>query len=58
MPVEDVSHKIGLERVKTTGAFGEVWSDVLRRSEPGDRIVVFGSFYTVSEALIFLDSGC
>jgi len=58
MQIDDLGHKIGREPVITTGVFGEVWSDVLRRSEPGDRIVVFGSFYTVSEALRFLDRGC
>jgi dihydrofolate synthase/folylpolyglutamate synthase len=51
MPVEHLAAEIGASRVAMTGPFGEVWSHVLGRSQPGDRIVVFGSFFTVSEAL-------
>ncbi len=51
MSVERLVSEIGAEQVKASGPFSEVWVDVLQRCQPGDRAVVFGSFYTVSEAL-------
>ena len=38
------------ERVGALGSFADLWSPVLARSGAGDRIVVFGSFFSVGEA--------
>lgn len=38
------------ERVGAQGSFADLWGSVLPRSGPGDRIVVFGSFFSVGEA--------
>ena len=54
MPAEQLISEIGPDRVTAKGAFSDVWRETLRRCQPGDRIVVFGSFHTVSEALALL----
>lgn len=38
------------ERVGAQGSFADLWGSVLPRSGAGDRIVVFGSFFSVGEA--------
>jgi len=38
------------ERVGALGSFADLWGPVLARSGAGDRIVVFGSFFSVGEA--------
>jgi len=54
MSAEDLAGAIGSGRVNTTGSFTEVWADVSQRCQSGDRVVVFGSFHTVTEALRLL----
>ncbi|HHW4683463.1 MAG TPA: bifunctional folylpolyglutamate synthase/dihydrofolate synthase, partial [Xylella sp.] len=34
----------------------EALEQALHRASPGDRVLVFGSFHTVAEALLLLDS--
>ena len=38
------------ETVRETGCFADLWDSVLARGRAGDRIVVFGSFFSVAEA--------
>ena len=38
------------ERIGAQGSFADLWGSVLPRSGAGDRIVVFGSFFSVGEA--------
>ena len=38
------------ETVRGIGCFADLWDSVLARGRAGDRIVVFGSFYSVGEA--------
>jgi dihydrofolate synthase/folylpolyglutamate synthase len=54
MPAEHLISEVGPDRVTAKGTFSDVWKETLRRCQPGDRIVVFGSFHTVSEALALL----
>jgi folylpolyglutamate synthase/dihydropteroate synthase len=54
MPAEQLISEIGSDRVTAKGTFSDGWREKLRRCQPGDRIVVFGSFHTVSEALALL----
>jgi folylpolyglutamate synthase/dihydropteroate synthase len=50
MPADQLAEKIGLSDVVSVGAFVTVWDAVMQRAEPGDRIVIFGSFFTVGAA--------
>jgi folylpolyglutamate synthase/dihydropteroate synthase len=54
MPAEHLISEVGPDRVTARGTFSDVWKETLRRCQPGDRIVVFGSVHTVSEALALL----
>ncbi len=54
MAAAHLANEIGAERVVAAGAFNEVWADVLCNCQPGDRIVIFGSFFTVGEAFDLL----
>ena len=38
------------ETVRETGCFADLWDALLARGRAGDRIVVFGSFFSVAEA--------
>jgi dihydrofolate synthase/folylpolyglutamate synthase len=42
------------ETVRETGCFADLWDAVLARGRTGDRIVVFGSFFSVAEAIQLL----
>jgi len=48
---------IGQNRVVDTGSFGCVWEALQRRCAFGDRVVIFGSFSLVGDALSIMDSG-
>ena len=50
MPADQLAEKIGLSDVVSVGPFATVWDAVMQRAEPGDRIVIFGSFFTVGAA--------
>ena len=51
MSVDHLVSEIGAARVTAMGPFSQVWTAVLQRCRPGDRVVIFGSFHTVAEAL-------
>ena len=48
---------IGQNRVIDTGSFECVWEALKRRCAFGDRVVIFGSFSLVGDALSIMDSG-
>lgn len=48
---------IGQHRVVDIGSFESVWEALKRRSAFGDRVVIFGSFLLVGDALSIMDSG-
>lgn len=58
MPVADLAHMLHPELVVGDhGPFSDIWDSIKMRSHAGDRVVVFGSFFTVGEALLVLEAG-
>lgn len=47
-----IIHSLGRSPVCVHTSVAEAWAAIESRVEGGDRIVVFGSFYTVSEAMV------
>ncbi|VAX14529.1 Dihydrofolate synthase @ Folylpolyglutamate synthase [hydrothermal vent metagenome] len=50
--LRDIIHSLGCSPVSLHTSVAQAWEAIERRAESGDRIVVFGSFYTVSEAMV------
>jgi dihydrofolate synthase/folylpolyglutamate synthase len=57
MAPEDVASILLAEQVADTGAFADLWRLVRARTQEHDRIVVFGSFFSVGEALAMMGAG-
>lgn len=57
MAPEDVASILLAEQVADTGAFADLWRLVRERTQEHDRIVVFGSFFSVGEALAMMGAG-
>ena len=57
MAPEDVASILLAERVADTGVFADLWPLVRARTQEHDRIVVFGSFFSVGEALAMMGAG-
>ncbi|HEB56501.1 MAG TPA: bifunctional tetrahydrofolate synthase/dihydrofolate synthase [Gammaproteobacteria bacterium] len=50
--LKDIIHSLGRSPVCLHASVALAWEAIESRAEVGDRIVVFGSFYTVSEAMV------
>ena len=57
MAVADLAHMLHPESVVGDhGPFSDIWDSIKMRSHAGDRVVVFGSFFSVGEALTVLEA--
>ncbi len=56
MAVDVLADVLSGESVVARGRFEELWPAVRNRSGQGDRIVIFGSFFSVGEALAFFNA--
>ena len=56
MAVDVLADVLSGELVVARGRFEELWPAVRNRSGQGDRIVIFGSFFSVGEALAFFNA--
>ncbi len=50
--LKDIINSLGCSPVSVHVSVAEAWNVIESQLESGDRIVVFGSFYTVSEAMV------
>ncbi|NOZ36983.1 MAG: bifunctional tetrahydrofolate synthase/dihydrofolate synthase [Gammaproteobacteria bacterium] len=50
--LKDIINSLGCSPVSVHVSVAEAWNAIESQLESGDRIVVFGSFYTVSEAMV------
>jgi len=57
MAPQDVSSLLQGEQVVDMGIFSDLWPRVRARMAEHDRMVVFGSFFSVGEALAMMDAG-
>ena len=57
MAPQNVASLLQDENLADVGVFSDLWSTVRARTTEHDRIVVFGSFFSVGEALAVLDAG-
>ena len=56
MAVDVLADVLSGELVVARGRFEELWPAVRNRSGQGDRVVIFGSFFSVGEALAFFNA--
>ncbi len=57
MPTADLARMLHPESVVGDhGPFSDIWDSIKMRSRAGDRVVVFGSFFSVGEALSVLEA--
>jgi folylpolyglutamate synthase/dihydropteroate synthase len=57
MSVADLARMLHPELVVGDhGPFSDIWGSIKMRSHAGDRVVVFGSFFSVGEALSVLEA--
>ncbi|MBL6697614.1 MAG: hypothetical protein ISQ00_04670, partial [Luminiphilus sp.] len=57
MAPQDVASLLQGEHVADMGVFSDLWPMVRARTAEHDRVIVFGSFFSVGEALAMMDTG-
>ena len=56
MTTDQVTAALGGQQVVARGRFESLWRAIESQSSAGDRVVVFGSFFSVGEALALFDA--
>ena len=54
--LDDLVHCIGSDNIADQGRFSMLWPSVRNRCSTADRVVIFGSFFTVAEAMAMFDA--
>ena len=49
--LDDLVRRIGVDNIADQGPFSTLWPSVRNRCSRADRVVIFGSFFTVAEAI-------
>ena len=55
--LDDLVRYIGVDNIADQGRFSALWPAVKNRCSTADRVVIFGSFFTVAEAMALFNSG-
>ena len=55
--LDDLVRYIGVDNIADQGRFSALWPSVKNRCSTADRVVIFGSFFTVAEAMALFNSG-
>ena len=54
--LDDLVRCIGVDNIADKGRFSTLWSCVRNRCSSADRVVIFGSFFTVAEAMALFNA--
>ncbi len=54
--LDDLLRCIGIDNICDQGRFSTLWPSVKNRCSAGDRVVIFGSFFTVAEAIALFNA--
>ena len=55
--LDDLVRYIGVDNIADQGRFSALWPSVKNRCSTADRVVIFGSFFTVAEAMALFNAG-
>ena len=54
--LDDLASCIGVDNIADRGRFSTLWPSVRDRCSAADRVVIFGSFFTVAEAMALFNA--